>query len=522
MPQDPSIAPRGADALVLAIDLGTSAVKAAVVAPDGAVLADGRAALETLRGTENGRSTAEQDPEQVWEAVVAACTAATAQVDGSRIAAIVPTGQYSSIVPLDADGAPTHNMILWQDGRGLRDGYSPLQLLQWWRVHGLPPVADGLSLNHMRYLARHRPDVYRRTAAFLEPIDYVAFRLSGRVTASQCTTLTYLATDNRGAPPTDYHGRLVAAGGIEPAKLPPLVPATSPVGTALPQVATRLGVAPTAVVVSGLIDTQAGAAAGGGFSGGQGVISLGTTSVITARVPRKRTSVRHTMLTMPSPVPHTPLLMAETGLAGAVVTRALDWLGLGDDPSALDALAARCGPGAGGVLFMPWLGGSLTPRESSVVRGGWLNLDAATDPAQLARAVLEGVALTMRWARDPAEKICGRRLDHYVVHGGGARSDLWCQVIADALDRPVHRLPRPGLAVAVGAAMLARRGLGLDDDALAHSPAPERVFTPDAAASATYERLLPAVVRAHRATQSPLRLLRTAIAPGHDARGPKE
>ena len=188
---------------VLAIDLGTSGPKAAVVDATGRTPGTARASVDTL--TQPG-GVAEQDPVQIWEAVkLAAARALTASgVGRDDIVAVICSSQYSSIIPVDRDGQPTSNLVLWQDHRGTKKDLrrlpafprrtdNPLDLLRWLRVHGLPPIADGLSMAHMRHLkSLPRPDAYARSAWLLEPMDYVTMRLSGRATANQASAFMYL------------------------------------------------------------------------------------------------------------------------------------------------------------------------------------------------------------------------------------------------------------------------------------------------------------------------------------------
>ena len=116
--------------------------------------------------------------------------------------------------------------------------------------------------------------------------------------------------------------------------------------------------------------------------------------------------------------------------------------------------------GAGGVLFTPWLNGERTPVDDHLVRGGWLNIGLDTTRAQLARATLEGVALNVRWMQGPVERFARRRLDPMAFVGGGARSELWCQIMADVLDREVRQIADPIDANVRGAGAAGRARAG--------------------------------------------------------------
>jgi len=514
---------------VLAIDLGTSAAKAAVVSLQGKVPGASRVPVGTIHLPGEG---AEQDPEAVWNAVQTAGREALGRsgVAARDVRAVICASQYSSVVPVGADGRPVMNMMLWLDRRGAtarlrrlpgfpRGADSPLRLLEWLRVHGLPPVAAGITLAHLRYIRYARPDVYERTEKFLEPTDYVTLRLTGRSTANQCSAFMFLMTDNRRLDASDYDARLVRYAGIDRDKLPELVPVDSIVGPVLPEVARELGLSPDTPVVTGLNDTQAGGMGTAAFAGGHAAISLGSTSVMITHVARKRTDVRHAILSMPSPVPDTYFVMAENGAGGGGLDHLLDVI---DPPGAStgDAAAAdryarleraveQVPPGSGGVLYLPWLGGSMAPCADGRMRGGFLNVDLATTRPQLERAMLEGIALNLRWLKGPVERFAGGRgFSHFVLYGGGAASDAWSQILADVLDRPVQQAERPQYVAAVGAGLLAFQRLGLlGFDDFASRLSIRREYQPDPGNRVLYAARAAQLVEAFRRTRPLFRAL---------------
>jgi xylulokinase len=507
---------------VLAVDLGTSGPKAAVVSLDGQIAGTARSHVQTVHLPEDG---AEQDPEAVWRAVVSACREAFARsgAAASDVQAIVCSSQYSSVVPVDASGRPTMNMVLWMDKRGTKarlrklPGYPrgadrPLQLLRWLRVHGLPPIEGGISLCHMRRIKYARPDIYERTAKFLEPMDYVAMRLCGRATANQCTALMFLVTDNRRLNVTRYDDGLVRQSLIDAEKLPDLVPLDAIVGTLLPEVAAELGLSPATKVVTGLNDTQSGGMGTAVFRGDHAAISVGSTSVMITHVPFKRTDVIHSILSMPSPVPGTWFVMAENGLGGGTLEHFLERVVYAHDEfgelstsnryDVLGRAVAQVRPGSDGLLFLPWMGGALAPQADSRMRGGFLNLSATTTRSHMARAVLEGVAMNLRWLKGPVEKFAKRRFSHFVFYGGAAESDAWAQIMADVLDTPVHQVQNPQYATCIGMALLAFQRLGMIGFDEFERRVPIRaVYEPDPANRAVYAEMSEQLVRAFKATR---------------------
>ena len=509
---------------VLTIDLGTSGPKAAVVSHSGVVVGAARASVRTAFSDDGG---AEQDPEAVWAATLDAASRALADagVAPDSFVAVVASAQYSSVVPVGADGTPTGNMLVWMDQRGApkrlkrlpghpRFGDSPVALLRWLRVHGIPPIEAGMSLTHMRWVRFARPDVYDRTRSFVEPVDYLTARFTGRVTANQCSAFMMLLTDNRTVGTTAWEPRLVKQSRIDADKLPELVPVGSVVGPLLPEVAETLGLPPSTPVLSGINDTQAGAVAAGAFSGSHAGLALGTTSVIITHVDRKKTDPFNSLFTLPSPIGDTHLVSAENGVAGVAVDHFLDELVYADDAfhtarsvddryQAFNEAAAAAGPGAGGVLFLPWLRGSIAPSAEARMRGGFINVGLDTTRADLARAVFEGVALNLRWLQGPVEKFIKRKISHFVFYGGGAQSDTWSQIMADVLRTPIHQLAEPGFANSLGTAMFAFERLGmLDRDELASTVPVGTVYEPDDAAAARYDDVAGVFVDAFRADQA--------------------
>ena len=516
---------------VLAIDLGTSGPKVAIVSLQGDLLATARSTVQTLHLPDGG---VEQDPEAAWSATKSACRAAlsASPISSASVVAVICSSQYSSVVPVDAGGRPTANMVMWLDKRGAtprlrgqpgfpRHADSPPQLLNWLRLHGLPPVAGGISLTHVRYFKYARPEIYERTAKFLEPMDYLTLRLTGRATANQCTAFMYLATDNRRLDATDYHPGLVRQSLIDRDKLPDLVPVDAIIGTLLPAVAEELGLSPQTKVVTGLNDTQSGGMGTSAFVGNQAAISIGSTSVMITHVPFKRTDIRHAILSVPSPVPDTYFVMAENGTGGNTLEHFLEKLvyprdAFGELPAAnrfefLRRAVEEVPPGSGGVLFLPWLGGSMAPAADDRMRGGFLNVGLATTRSQLARSVLEGVAMNLRWLRGPVERFAKRRFSHFVFYGGAATSDAWSQIMADVLDAPVHQAKHPQYINCLGGALLAFQRLGLlgFDDFAARLPI-ERKYEPNPANRALYDHLVQQFVETFRRTRPVFRALNRA------------
>jgi xylulokinase len=370
----------------------------------------------------------------------------------------------------------------------------------------------------MRWIKYARPEVYERTATFLEPMDYVTMRFTGRRAANQCTAFMFLVTDNRTLSVTGYDPKLVEYSLLDVEKLPELLPMDAIVGTVLPEVASELGLSAETKVVTGVNDTQSGGIGTYAFNGGHAALSVGSTSVMITHVDFKRTDVRHAILSMPSPVPDTYFVMAESGIAGGALEHFLEnliyardhfgELSTEDRFALLGRAVGEAPPGSEGVLFLPWMNGSLAPAEDSRMRGGFLNLGMKTTRSHMARAVLEGVALNQRWVRGAVERFAKRSITHFVYQGGGAESDAWSQIMADVLGAPVHQMEDPQYVPCLGGGLLAFERLGMlsFDDIESLVPI-RRIYEPNEANRAVYDDLFGQFVRVFKSVRPIFRSL---------------
>lgn len=498
-----------ANRVVLAIDLGTSGLKVAYVTMDGQVRATAYRHVDTQLLPGSG---AVQDPRQWWDLITSAARE-IAQVEpelAAAVAAIACTGQWGSTVPVDRNGEPTGAAMLWLDQRGgpmaaaqlggkiQISGYRPRVIAEWIRRTGGAPNPEGNDpLGHRLYIAQQKPEVFARTAMFMEPIDYINLRLCGRAAATQASMTLWWLTDNRRLDVLTYDPVLTKLAGADVTKLPKLRPIRSVVGELTDSAATSLGIRAGAPVVSALPDLHASTLGSGAVEIGQGHLSLSTSAWVGLHTKKKKTSIKHQMATVPSALAGRYVLANNHDSAGLALDWMLSHVVAPDDglttgnPSLadLDAVAAQVPIGADGVMFLPWLQGLRCPLLEAGVRGGFVNLGLGSTRAQMVRAVLEGVAHQMRWMTEASEKATGTSLPEMRVIGGGAQSDLWCQIHADVLGRPLHRVLDPLHAGVRGAALFAGIVAGMiNADSLAQRVPVDRVFTPDPAAGKLYER----------------------------------
>ena len=496
-------------ASVLSIDLGTSGAKAAVFSAAGDVLATGFHPT-TLRLLPGGG--AEQDPADWWQSLVRATAQCLASgVDRDSVRAIGVTGQWSGTVALGDDGEPLHPALIWMDSRGAPQieaiaggafGILPYGIARgarWITLTGGAPGKSGKDpLAHILYLREHMPDVYQRTRRFLEPKDYINFRLTGVAAATFDSIALHWVTDNRAIDAIDYHPALLGYAGLDRAQLPPLCRASSVLGPLLPAVAEQLGLGRDVRVVAGTPDIHATAIGSGAVRDHAAHLYLGTSTWLSCHMPIKKTDVLHNMASLPSALPGRYLLINEQECAGACLTQLKDKILYADAGAAasfadLDALAAQAPPGSDKLIFLPWLYGERSPVEERLLRGGFFNYSLSATRSHLVRAVLEGVALNARWLLGYTERFVGERFEALRLVGGGAQSRLWCQIYADVLDRVVEQIEAPSLASLRGAAALAFSGLGVAaPDELAARVRVREVFRPRRELRGVYDELFDA------------------------------
>ncbi|MCU1361466.1 MAG: carbohydrate kinase [Ilumatobacteraceae bacterium] len=462
---------------VLAIDLGTTGVKVAVVDDAARVLAGAGEVLPMIFVQGGG---VEQDVENWWQAIGRCSRRAVglAGVDAADVTLIAVTSQYTSTVPVAADGRPVGHAVMWMDRRGRR--HNPAKrdasaAAQWLGIHGMVPSGND-DIGHVAFIRNEWPDVYEAAAAFVEPMDAIAARLTGTVTATQSTMFPMLSVDNRTWGTTRYSDELLQLSTVDLAKLPPLVPLGQPRGPITCSAAQHLGVSPHAVVAGATIDSVTSAVGTGAIDASRCGLIIGTTSVMVTHVGSKRHDVAHGMTTAPSPLPGQYFLVAENGIGGKAldvfvnnVVYADDGLGVPAPDDAFQrvlASAATSPAGAHGVMFLPWLLGSMAPGNNRDVRGGFVNFGLTSSRSDMARAVLEGVAMNAAWLLPHFSALAQHTHDEVTLGGGGAAAPLWGQILADCFGVRVRRLANPSTTNAHGSALLALTEAGrlsLDD-----------------------------------------------------------
>ena len=466
---------------------------------------------------------------------------ADSAVDPGAIVGVGCTAQWSGTVAVDAEGAAIGPSIIWLDSRGATavrravrgalnvQGYSATKAAKWVRrTGGIPSLSGKDPVGHIHFLREQRPEVYAATAVFLEPVDYLTLRLTGLARASHDSITLHWVTDNRDITAIAYDDSLFELAGLERRTLPELVPTGSVVGGLTAIAAAELGLVPGTPVVAGTGDLHSAAVGSGAVQDFEGHLYIGTSSWISCHVPFKKTDALTNIASIPSGLPGRYLIADEHETGGACLTWLRDSLLYPDDAldpggappddafARLNQMAEGTAPGAGGVLFTPWLNGERSPVDDHTIRGGFHNISLSTTRADMVRAVFEGVALNSAWLLGAVEKFTKRRFPSLAFVGGGANSDLWSQVHADAMGREIRQIVDPVLANVRGAGLLTHLALGRLR--LADIPSMvevKKVYAPDQDAGAIYAPLLKEFVNLYDKTKGIHKRLNGGRVSGH-------
>ena len=505
--------------LVLAIDHGTSGIKAALVTVHGQVLDTTYQPTATSFLPGGG---AEQDPDEWWNALLntGRTLVDRAGTASRRVEAVAVSSTFSSTVAVDEDGRHLDNCLTWMDSRGapyVKDlmrgfpsvaGYGLKSIMRWVPTTGGGPSLSGKDdIAHLLFWKHQKPDIYERAGKFLPSKDYLNARLTGIIAASFDSMTLFWVTDARDPYDIRYDDTLIQLAGLDREKLPPMMPSTDVLGPLLPEVARQLGLSTKVKVVAGSPDHQCAGIGAGSVLDYDGHLYIGTSSWLQCTVPFKKTDVLHSIASLPTAIPGRYYAANEQDMAGgclALLGRLLfDQEPPGGLYATLDKLAKAASPGAGGLLFGPWLNGERTPVDDPNLRGMFSNLSNSVTRSDMARAVYEGVAYNTRWAAEHVERFVGRELDPVSIVGGGARSDFWCRLLADVLQRTLRRPTAPLQANARGAAFIAAVGLGhigfQDIPGLMEYDA---TFRPDLAVAEIYTHQYRAFRRMHDSNKS--------------------
>lgn len=491
---------------IIAHDTGTASNKAVLLNLKGEIVAHASAYYPVYYPR---KGWAEQLPSDWWAAVTKTTreTIEKADVDPSDVTAIIFTTQMSGTLPVNSNGEPLKPCMIWLDTRAKEQakkmstglikvaGYSLFTLLTFLRITGGIYGHVGKDpICKILWLKEREPKTYDETYKFLDCKDYLVYKCTGNfVTSRDCANIWWMMDTRMGK--FDWSDTILKKYGISRAKLPEIKKATDIAGKLTGEAASEMGLCEGTPVIVGAGDVASAAIGSGAIKEGKIHAYIGTSGWLGCHLSERKKDLFHYIGSICSANPSMYLCVAEQETAGAC----LEWLknnvfkegqSQGDIYQVFEETAAKISPGANGLIFTPWLFGERAPLDDPTVRGGFYNLSLEHSRDHMVRAVLEGVALNLKWALVYMEKLAGKAENIKIV-GGGALSNIWCQILADVLNRNINRVYDPQEAGAKGAAIIAMIALGHlktfnDAENLVKV---EAVFKPDPKNVAVYEEI---------------------------------
>jgi xylulokinase len=475
--------------LLVAIDIGTSSVRTHLMDGEGVIL---RTAAHPVQVALSPDGRAEVDPQQIWLNV---CILLREILEGVSPKKIEAVGLASALgyIFVDMEGAPLGPAMLWMDRRAGReaqeisDRINPQRLYQI-TGRGLDPE---IFLAKLLWFCRHEPQKYSKTRTFIGIKDYIISRLTG-VIGSDLTHAAYtmLFDVNK----RDWSDEILEVFKIPKAILPEFRKANEVAGKVTSEASLATGIPTGVPVVTGASDGTVGSLAAGVSESGAAVNVTGTSDVLMTTTPQPLHDPRQRTLLNPHPVLDLWMVGGIMGTTGGV----LKWftekfcpdLSGPDRYRLIDTEAERAGIGARGLIALTGFSGERAPLWNPQARGVFFGLALGHGRGEVARAVLEGVAFTLRSMVEVLKTI-GADVRCIRVVGGGAASDLWNQIRADVTQIPFERA-KVTEGTATGIALLTGLGIGLYKDLgeATHRIAPvEKTYEPNPANGLVYEKL---------------------------------
>ena len=434
--------------MFLGIDIGTSAVKAVVTGEDGTVAAEASAELQVSRPAP---LHSEQDPDDWW----AATDKAVQSIDPryrKAVRAVGLAGQMHGATLLDGSDRPLRPAILWNDGRSEQECIELESAEPRSRQITANMAFPGFTAPKLRWVAKHEPEIFSATETVLLPKDYVRLRMTGdkATDLSDASGTLWLDVERR-----CWSDEMLAATGLSTRHMPRLFEGLEVTGMLRAEVAGNWGMAEVPVAAGGG-DNAAAAVGAGVVADGDAFISLGTSGVSFVATDNLRGDADRGLHAFCHALPGRWHQMSVMLSAAASLDWAANLLCM-DVPEMVDT--ARRAEATATPIFLPYLTGERTPHADAYAKAVFFGMTASTGAAELARAVLDGVAMGLRDGLDVIAS-AGSSVEAFTVVGGGSRSSYWGQLIAAALERPLVYRQAAAVGPALGAARLAQIACG--------------------------------------------------------------
>lgn len=502
-----------ADKYIISHDLGTSSDKAILVTIYGDIIDIAR---EPYPIYHPHPGHAEQEPEDWWQAVCKTTRRVLEKtgIKPSDVVGMTFSAQMQGLIPVNKACVPLTPAISWLDGRSasvMREkmwtpprvlGYNIFKLLKFLKITGGSPGQAGKDqIGKILWLQKYKPDIFEKTYKYLDVKDYIIYKLTGNLITSVDLAVVWWLLDTR-KNRNQWHPDLCKFANITLDQLPEVKPSAAIAGKITKEAADETGLLPGTPIVNGSGDLSSAALGSGAINNGELHISIGTSGWVAGHYTKRKIDIAHYTGCIGSTYPEKYYLaMAHQETAGVC----LEWLKnnvlyhkqtLLDEEKVeeiyqlLDNIVEKTAPGAEGLIFTPWMFGERCPLDDDYVRAGLFNVSLNHTRDHIIRAVFEGIAFNTRWAMETLENLYSPVTELNII-SGGAKSDIWCQIIADVLNRNINQVANPQQAGAKGIALLASMTLGYIEsfDDIKKYIKFKQQFTPDPANRKLYDTL---------------------------------
>ncbi len=470
---------------IISHDMGTSSDKAILISVYGEII-DSAKIDYPIHHPEPG--FAEQDPLDWWQAVCGTTRRVLEKtgIDPKNVVGITFSSQMQALIPIDNNGNPLTPAMTWLDGRGADViqkklwtqpkimGYNIFHLVNFLAITGGCPGQTGKDqIGKLLWLREHKPEIFSQAYKYLDAKDFLIFKLTGNIVTSVDVAVIWWLLDTR-KNRNQWHPKLCKLAGITEDKLAEVKKSSEIVGQLSDEASKKTGLLPGTPVINGSGDLASAALGSGAIEEGELHICIGTSGWVAGHFTKRKIDLAHYTGCIGSSYPEKyHLAMAHQETAGLC----LEWLKnnvlyfeeelkkqskVSNIYQLFDTLADQVEPGSEGLLFTPWMFGERCPLDDNHVRAGLFNLGLNHSRRHIVRAVFEGIAFNTRWAMETLEKLYSK-VDSLNIIGGGAKSDIWCQIIADITNRTINQVADPQQAGAKGIALLASNSLGYID-----------------------------------------------------------
>ena len=469
-----------ADKFILAHDLGTTGNKAALFDINLNLISQTKVDYPLFYPK---LGWAEQNAEDYWNSVVKATPTLIneSKVNQNDILALIFDCQMNCTVPIDMEGIPLMKCINWLDTRAAAithkftkgiikiSDHGLRKLLMFIKITGGAPGINGKDpISHILWIKDNLPEIYEKTFKFLSVKDIVVYRCTkNAITSRDLGNTSWMMDSNPGK--FEWSEKILNKFGINKEKLPQIKRSSEIAGELTTEASDKLGLKPGIPVFVGSGDLTSAAIGSGSIRDNEPIICLGTSDWVAAHTSeRLKDLIHYTGSICSSQDNYLCISKQETGAA------CLDWVinqmfsvekekykeKQVDLYKLINLAVENSKVGAKSLLFTPWLFGERSPINDPNVRGGFYNLSLDHNREDLLRAVYEGVAYNIKWALIILEKLIGKT-DKINFIGGGAKSNVWCQILADVLERNIVQMEDPDLAAVKGSVIISMVGLGL-------------------------------------------------------------